>query len=553
MISRLFCLGCVGLLVAACTEDTPIERALALGADTPDVIEPDNGDIEDAAADSAVPASTVVPLRPRANPSEYVGFRVELPVTPAEFRQVAGPLLGAEAAAGAGHRNFVVQNGVLLTSEVDPRTPSQLVVTVGMETTTGAEPAMRTAARLPASTAYGQLWYDTVDVAIETAQRKLDAGETMETFRIEYRTRSAQGGAFVVAYDFDGSNGKLVFTSRGPRTSLLPDRINLPALDGQPYETVYGLVNFQVDRAEFDFFVNRAYGISAGAAQNFNDFYLLPHEWLRLTVTPELDDQRIDVGFEVVTRDGRRIPVSRAPASMLAGEQFMQTVFRMIENMEAGEIAAPGSGTTWEVPFYYDDPEGGGVVEVIATGAEGVMRIAYAVESPAKVLEDVAFVGYEGSIEVPPDWDRVDPGCAELGSREAAQGFFNMRFQASSTVRRSLENPQTIRGNIWGSIYRDSDVRITGPLDGAQAVASFALQDVVIAADGSVDTYRIDTPMLAGKYQVLGFLDINNNADPDDAGPDEGDPVMIPIGGFTMRCAEQPITAEFAILLPPGR
>ena len=27
---------------------------------------------------------------------------------------------------------------------------------------------------------------------------------------------------------------------------------------------------------------------------------------------------------------------------------------------------------------------------------------------------------------------------------------------------------------------------------------------------------------------------------------------MIPIGGFELACAVQPITAEFAIVLPPG-
>jgi len=27
---------------------------------------------------------------------------------------------------------------------------------------------------------------------------------------------------------------------------------------------------------------------------------------------------------------------------------------------------------------------------------------------------------------------------------------------------------------------------------------------------------------------------------------------MIPIGGYSMQCAEQHITAEFALLLPPG-
>ena len=38
----------------------------------------------------------------------------------------------------------------------------------------------------------------------------------------------------------------------------------------------------------------------------------------------------------------------------------MQTVFRMAENTAAQEKAEPGSSTPWQVPFYYDDPDGGG-------------------------------------------------------------------------------------------------------------------------------------------------------------------------------------------------
>lgn len=539
----------VTLAASACSQEGPVERYDGRRVDAPDANEPST---DADPGDPGVPDGPTLPLRPRANPTEFVGFTTELTVTADAFSQIVGPLLGSPAANGAGHTNFVFQNGILLDSRVDERTPEQLVITIGMETATGAEPFRRIASRHPVSTTYGQLFVDTVLAAIATADRNLARSGSMETFRIEYRSRSAAGGSLIVAYDFDGREGRLVLRTEGPRTSLLPDRINAPAYDGAPFETVYGLVNFQVDRDQFDFFVNRAYGISAGAAQNFNDFYLLPHDWLRLTVTPELDQQRIDVAFEVVTLDGRRLPVSRAPASMLAGEQFMETVFRMIQNMEDGEVAGPGATTRWEVPFYYDDPESGGVVEVIATGADGVMRIAYAVESPARTLEEVDFVGYQGSIEVPDGWDRVDPACADLGSVEAAQGFFTIRFNASSTVRRSLDNPERIQGNVWGSIYRDADVRISGPIDGAQPVASFAFENVDVGPEGSLATYRIDTPLTAGDYQVLGFLDIDNNADPADPGPDPGDPVMIPIGGFTLRCAEHPITAEFAILLPAG-
>ena len=48
-------------------------------------------------------------------------------------------------------------------------------------------------------------------------------------------------------------------------------------------------------------------------------------------------------------------------------------------------------------------------------------------------------------------------------------------------------------------------------------------------------------------------MDIDGNADPEAPGPDEGDPVTLPIGGYPLECAVQPIVVEFALLLPPGR
>ena len=65
-------------------------------------------------------------------------------------------------------------------------------------------------------------------------------------------------------------------------------------------------------------------------------------------------------------------------------------------------------------------------------------------------------------------------------------------------------------------------------------------------------SFSVDTPLPFGDYQILGFMDIDMNATPTDGGPDAGDPVFIPIGGFPMRCADEHITVEFALLLPAG-
>jgi hypothetical protein len=128
-----------------------------------------------------------------------------------------------------------------------------------------------------------------------------------------------------------------------------------------------------------------------------------------------------------------------------------------------------------------------------------------------------------------------------------------VHFDASSTVRTSPNAPSPIAGPIWGSVYRAADVTIGGPRPGTTAVANFHFTGVDVSAGPSAMEYTIDTQLPGGQqYQILGFMDSDGNADPMDPGPDVGDPVMIPIGGFPMQCAQQHITAEFGLLLPSG-
>jgi hypothetical protein len=532
---KRWCAVGVVLLVAGCSSDA---GTTASSGDQPSKAA-SKGDAE------------VVALRGPTSPTEHVGLTTQIPTDRASFDAVASQLFGAEAAKGAYLDDLEVGTGLHLSSAKHPTADDEVALTVQLDTT-GAKPPTRTVASVPASTATGKTFIDAVDAALaQTAKVSKEDPEGLAPWRIEYRSRSAQGGQVTVGVVFDPEDGtNLEVQAQGPTTSLLPDRINKAAAEGKPYETVYGLVWFDVERDQFDFFANRAYGISAGKSQNFKDFELVPHNWLRLTVTPELDEDRVSVGFDVITVDGRRIPVAKAPASLIAGEEFMQTVFRMAENTAAQEKAKPGSSTPWEVPFYYDDPDGGGVVEVIAQGKDGISQIAYSIESPAKELEDLPFVPYTGKVAVPDDWDKPAPTCADVGSKVATQGQFEITYQPSTTVKGS-ELKAPLQGTVYGSVYKASDVKITGPLPGTTAVASIKDEGVDVR-NGPSKPFALDADLPAGNYQVLGFLDIDGNADPADPSPDEGDPVMIPIGGFELGCAVQPITAEFAIVLPPG-
>ena len=490
-------------------------------------------------------------LRPRSEPIEFVGLTVTRALTDeADFLEVVGPLFGEAARAGTHHRRYALDRGLLLSSAEDPRTREQAVVSLEMEPTDGTD--ARTVLRVPVSYDYGALFIDTVRVALATTQRET-AGDPdgMHPWKLEYHVVSANGGYLMIRVEYRVGAAELAVQTENPRTSLRSGLVNTAAFEGTPHEMIGGTVNFVLSRDEFDFFSSRAYGISAGRDQNFDDFQLLPHDWLRITVTPLVDDGMVDVAFDVVLLDGRRVPFARAPASYVAGEQFRQNVFRMLDNMRAQETEEAGSSRPFTVPFHYDDPTGGGVVRVIATGEAGRFGIAYAVDSPLHALRDVEFVPYVGNPvpeDIPPP---PENRCEDHGSVMADAGRFTLAFDASRTVRESDMLADPLRGTVRGSVYRAEDVTISGPRDGAEALASFRFDDVYITEGISPETYLVDAELPAGDYQILGFMDIDGNGEAT-GDPDVGDPVTLPIGGYAMQCADQPVTVEFALLLPDG-
>ena len=142
--------------------------------------------------------------------------------------------------------------------------------------------------------------------------------------------------------------------------------------------------------------------------------------------------------------------------------------------------------------------------------------------------------------------------CDAFDARPAAAGRFQLQFDAAASVRGAPNLDGELRGTVRGSVYRAEDVTITGPKDGTSPVASFTF-DAVDVREGPSAVFPLDAELPAGDYQVLGFMDIDANADPNDAGPDAGDPVFIPVRPVTLECDVQPVTVTFALLLPEGR
>jgi hypothetical protein len=482
----------------------------------------------DAAIDAGIPQGATAPV-------EWVGFHTEVPFAPADFHALASGLFGTDAQAGT-FTSKEISPGFTISSSAETATPTQSRVTFVFND--GGTP--RTLAIVPASFAVGTVFVQTIDVALA----KMQADEAAqpgsgESWFLQYQVQSPMGGTMSFGVRAGGGVYTLVLDIQSPQTSLIAGNVGMPAnVTGGPVDSVIGTVNFHLTKDQFDYFSDHAYGQGATGAQNFNDFPLEPHTWLRLTVTPDLPDELINVGFQVLLADGTtRIDVAKAPASILAGDAFRALVDRNVETMLSQETALKGSSTPWTAPFFYNQPSGGGVVQVVAQGQGGIFFIAYAVQTPLHSLTDVPFVAWKPVTIVP------DPPttCDQQGYTLASQGTMNMTFTASSVI---LNNPMgPLTGTIYCSIYHATDVDIDGPKQGAISVQDFNIPNADLS--GANPPTFVSGMIYAGDYQVLCFQDRTGSGN-----VAMNDPVTLPIGSFPVACNQNPTAVQFGLLDP---
>jgi hypothetical protein len=501
------------------------------------------GQENSSGAGETTPCPEPAATTPAPQATEWVGFHFEAPLDPAGFHALASGLFGEDAQAGKFVKDRELSPGIFVTGSAESTTPDQSRLTFAFD---DGKTKRRTLAVAPASFAVGGVFIATVEAALAKMQadNKAEPGSG-QSFHLEYRVASAQGGRLSFGVRGDAGVYSLVVDVSSPHTALEKTKIGTAVDKFEPHDTVAGTVWFQLSKDDFDFFTDHAYGQGATGKQNFTDFKLVPHEWLRLTVEPHLDEKFVSVGFEVVSVDGKRIPVAKAPASILAGDTYQKLVDRNLTTMLAQEKVKPGSSTPWQVPFYYDDPDGGGVVQVIAQGAAGKFSIAYAVESPRHTLKDVPFVAYQPVKLEPPDPSEI-ASCEELGDpniKLAPKGTLDITFAVSETILNSPDLMSPLKGMISCSLFHKKDVEITGPLEGAVSLQDFDLPDADLQAQDPL-TF-VTKEVFAGEYQILCFQDLDG-----DGQPTPGDPVTIPIGGYTAACNKNPVTVEFAILYP---
>lgn len=481
-------------------------------------------------------------------PIEWVGFHDEIALDDVTtFHALASGLFGpdAQAALAADPNKPAIPtkeltNGIFVDTDKDKTTPDQIDLTLSFD---DGGPFHRKLAVAPASFAIGSVFVAATDAAIAKMQADTAGGKTGagESWYIEYRVYSAMGGR--LSFGLRGDTGKywIVLDVSTPKTSLDQASIGRAAEKTVPYDTVAGTVWFHLTKDDFDYFVDHAYGKGATGRQNFHDFALVPHEWLRLTVDPHLDQQFVKVNFEVLGVDGKRTALASAPASILAGRVFQTMVDRNMENTINAEKAKPGSSTPWVVPFYYDAPVGGGVVQVVAEGKGGVFDIAYAVESPRHVLKDVDFLQYQ-PVDVPPDDPLNHATCDKLGHTLSDKGTLDVTFSVSDVVKNSPNLKHPLKGKIACDIYAAQDVTVSGPHKGAVPIQTFTVDGDFTSGAPPTFTSQV---LHSGDYQVLCAMYIDGVDK-----PSPGDPVTLPIGGFPVACDKNPVTVEFAILCP---
>lgn len=127
--------------------------------------------------------------------------------------------------------------------------------------------------------------------------------------------------------------------------------------------------------------------------------------------------------------------------------------------------------------------------------------------------------------------------CAGCGGTPStppppAKGSAVLTFACSKSVRTNPSLMSPLKGTIWGNVYHTSDTTLTGPTKDAKAVANIKIENVDLTADAST-TAPVDVKDLdPDNYIFLGMFDVNGNADPNDASPDTGDPVTLPINKF---------------------
>ncbi len=108
---------------------------------------------------------------------------------------------------------------------------------------------------------------------------------------------------------------------------------------------------------------------------------------------------------------------------------------------------------------------------------------------------------------------------------EAGVGRLGLSFEIDPGKRERMDEDPV--GVFTGSFYLETDVTVLGPNEGAEPFGGILVEGVDLR-EGATEVLFTSEDLPAKAVVVLGFLDSDDNRDPDDADPDAKDPVTLP-------------------------
>jgi hypothetical protein len=492
----------------------------------------DSDDAPESAADATAPASEV-PARPESDPWEFADLKLRRAVTAQAFSELLDPLLKGQGTVTLGP-------GITIEVSLDPATAERRVGTVLLAPAGAGEP--ETLLRVPLSAAYLELF-------MEAAVQGLAAtdGQANPTpFLATYDVVSPHGGGLT----FRVTPGRMDIELRSMVSSLASDRLNGPLPGGgDAHEVVSIEARLAMDyltlrQLVLSVFDPTASGVNGDLCGALNDYAgNEPHTWYSLCI--RVDDPLLPVSVDVdlVTRDGRKLPIARSPGGLRTAMLWLTAMDRVAA---AARQDADEDAQVLSSAFDYRDPKVQGGAVFTASSLNGKIVFDHRSITPPSALPDVAPVERPVPRPLVPLPD--DP-CPDLGSVAALKGTIIVDAKLDAAMIAYSDFNVPLAGAVRASIYKAEDVTIAGPREGAEVFDTFAIEDLALGTDAPAGRH-VSPELRAGTYMVLGYYDVGGDADADDPQPVAGEPVSLPLRRIELQCAEQPATLLFDAPFP---
>ncbi len=109
----------------------------------------------------------------------------------------------------------------------------------------------------------------------------------------------------------------------------------------------------------------------------------------------------------------------------------------------------------------------------------------------------------------------------------AAGGTVEFRFTVSEDqVRKSNQLKDPLQGTIYGDLFLQEDVSVTGPREGVMRFGGIEVPNVDLVTETTSTASFTSKSLAPGLYVFLGFFDVDGNGATTES-PDIGDPVTL--------------------------